>query len=458
MLRSTRAFFCFACSTTSLQGDACFADVMRWLGCRVSSRRGCPWQQSGQGRSTPRGGRECFCAPDCVYRSKPEMAVGACSLGAVVGNGPRSAADGTDFCHCCSAVWLSVEGPREGLREFPLHALEPSPGHPGNGLSVRVDEKDGGQALLSPEKAGSSGLAESASLPWKAHVDCGFEVRRCGDAVTVDVSQMQDCFMTLAVLGAIAVQRQTAADSGEEKKHRRGKADQRGTAENAVGEGRVNSFIRLIGGRTMRVKESDRISAMARGLTTAGLTVKEFDDGLGIYGATSATMPLRIRRLPSEASGATIAAAQGDALDAAPLRILHSMGDHRIAMSFTVLALLRNDLAIEDVRNFCRELGQHGLRRAPLVQGLVRGSNGVYSVAGLSELHVFGRLTSSLTSKSKTFTFFLLLLAAFFFSGSVWIRPSLTSGIYANAAWASKYMHPLLPPVLQASSVMPLLS
>ena len=64
------------------------------------------------------------------------------------------------------------------------------------------------------------------------------------------------------------------------------------------------------GAHELRVKESDRIAAMARGLEALGVQVQEFDDGMAIEGG-------------AQMSGGHI----------------DSHGDHRIAMSFAVAAL-----------------------------------------------------------------------------------------------------------------------
>ncbi len=64
----------------------------------------------------------------------------------------------------------------------------------------------------------------------------------------------------------------------------------------------------------LRVKESDRISAMAEGLRAMGVGVEEFVDGMAIKGISGAR-PFK---------GAPI----------------HSHGDHRIAMSFSIAALI----------------------------------------------------------------------------------------------------------------------
>lgn len=65
---------------------------------------------------------------------------------------------------------------------------------------------------------------------------------------------------------------------------------------------------RVTGAAELRVKESDRIAAMAAGLRTLGIGIDEFDDGASIRGG-----PIG-----------------GGVVD--------SLGDHRIAMSFAVLA------------------------------------------------------------------------------------------------------------------------
>lgn len=64
------------------------------------------------------------------------------------------------------------------------------------------------------------------------------------------------------------------------------------------------------GAHELRVKESDRIAAMARGLEALGVQVQEFDDGMAIEGKAHMS---------------------GGCID--------SRGDHRIAMSFAVAAL-----------------------------------------------------------------------------------------------------------------------
>ncbi len=74
----------------------------------------------------------------------------------------------------------------------------------------------------------------------------------------------------------------------------------------------------------LRVKESDRISVMAKGLTAIGVTVEELEDGLIVHGSGGALL----------SGGATIAAEL----------------DHRIAMSFAISGLVStNPVTIDDM-------------------------------------------------------------------------------------------------------------
>ena len=78
------------------------------------------------------------------------------------------------------------------------------------------------------------------------------------------------------------------------------------------------------GAHELRVKESDRIAAMAAALEACGVTVEEYDDGLAITGSGGEPIP----------GGATIA----------------SLLDHRIAMAMTVAGLVaRRPITIDDV-------------------------------------------------------------------------------------------------------------
>ncbi|TPG42349.1 3-phosphoshikimate 1-carboxyvinyltransferase [Sphingomonas koreensis] len=89
----------------------------------------------------------------------------------------------------------------------------------------------------------------------------------------------------------------------------------------ALAEGRTVAR----GAHELRVKESDRISAMAEALTACGVRVEEFDDGLAITGSAGAPI----------AGGARVA----------------SKLDHRIAMSMAVAGLAaRGSVTIDDVQ------------------------------------------------------------------------------------------------------------
>ena len=71
----------------------------------------------------------------------------------------------------------------------------------------------------------------------------------------------------------------------------------------------------------LRVKETDRIAAMAKNLRAFGVEVTEHDDGMTVHGGS----PL---------SGARVA----------------SFGDHRIAMACAVLGLFsKGDTVVEDI-------------------------------------------------------------------------------------------------------------
>lgn len=75
--------------------------------------------------------------------------------------------------------------------------------------------------------------------------------------------------------------------------------------------------------RHLRIKESDRLAAMAGGLRAVGAEVRESTDGLEIPGLWAERTP------PSSAV------------------VVDSHGDHRIAMSFAILGLRRPGVAVE---------------------------------------------------------------------------------------------------------------
>ncbi|WP_422460774.1 MULTISPECIES: bifunctional prephenate dehydrogenase/3-phosphoshikimate 1-carboxyvinyltransferase [unclassified Endozoicomonas] len=89
----------------------------------------------------------------------------------------------------------------------------------------------------------------------------------------------------------------------------------------------------LTGARELRVKESDRIQAMADGLIALGIDAQPLSDGMMINGSGNAA---------SEKKGKPVF--NGGTID--------SHGDHRIAMSFAVAALrAKDDIRILDCAN-----------------------------------------------------------------------------------------------------------
>jgi 3-phosphoshikimate 1-carboxyvinyltransferase len=78
----------------------------------------------------------------------------------------------------------------------------------------------------------------------------------------------------------------------------------------------------LRGAAELRVKESDRLAVMARGLETLGVSLQEYEDGVDIQGGE----------------------VQGGRVDGA--------GDHRCAMSFAVLGQIASaELFVADSEN-----------------------------------------------------------------------------------------------------------
>lgn len=85
---------------------------------------------------------------------------------------------------------------------------------------------------------------------------------------------------------------------------------------------------RLRGAEELRVKESDRIQAMADGLTILGVENTVVADGIDIIGNGN-------DQTPSYGGGR-----------------INSLGDHRIAMAFAIAALrASDDIVIDDCAN-----------------------------------------------------------------------------------------------------------
>lgn len=98
---------------------------------------------------------------------------------------------------------------------------------------------------------------------------------------------------------------------------------------------------RVRGAAELRVKESDRIGAMAAGLRALGIAVHETEDGADIVGGV----------------------AQGGRVD--------SLGDHRIAMAFAVLAQrAQSDVRICDIDNVATSYPDFDLQMRALGFGL----------------------------------------------------------------------------------------
>ena len=84
----------------------------------------------------------------------------------------------------------------------------------------------------------------------------------------------------------------------------------------------ASGVTRITGAAELRVKESDRIAAMAKGLEAVGVRVEEAEDGITVHGG----------------------GVRGGLVDA--------LGDHRIAMSFAALgAVAPEGIEIVDVAN-----------------------------------------------------------------------------------------------------------
>ncbi len=108
----------------------------------------------------------------------------------------------------------------------------------------------------------------------------------------------------------------------------------------------------------LRVKETDRLTAIAANLRAMGARVEEFNDGLVISGGK----PLRGARLPS-------------------------YGDHRIAMAFAVAGLFaEGETVIEDIE--CIETSYPGFA-ATLEQIITASTSGAPSIAVISDARQF---------------------------------------------------------------------
>jgi len=87
------------------------------------------------------------------------------------------------------------------------------------------------------------------------------------------------------------------------------------------------------GAGELRVKESDRLQAMAEGLAVLGVENRLLDDGIDIVGCRG--------KVSGKAEGPSYGGGQ-----------LDSLGDHRIAMAFTIAGLrAAEEIVIDDCAN-----------------------------------------------------------------------------------------------------------
>lgn len=113
----------------------------------------------------------------------------------------------------------------------------------------------------------------------------------------IDMEPMTDAFLTASVVAAVAV-------DGKENK------------------------TRIVGIANQHVKECDRIQAMVDELAKFGVKAEGFDDGIDIYGIDRSQL-----KLPSS---------------------IHSYDDHRVAMSFSLIAgLVNNDKGVRILERSC---------------------------------------------------------------------------------------------------------
>ncbi|GGX90241.1 3-phosphoshikimate 1-carboxyvinyltransferase [Litchfieldella qijiaojingensis] len=99
-----------------------------------------------------------------------------------------------------------------------------------------------------------------------------------------------------------------------------------------VAAANARGVTRLRGAEELRVKESDRLQAMADGLAVLGVENRLYDDGIDIVGC-----------LDDQKDGESPSYGGGR---------IDSLGDHRIAMAFTVAGLrARDEIVIDDCAN-----------------------------------------------------------------------------------------------------------
>jgi pentafunctional AROM polypeptide len=161
------------------------------------------------------------------------------------------------------------------------------------GMGCSVEQSATTTTVVGPQRSpaasdGAPAVAEAASS--LTPLPGGRFLRGVGE---INMENTTDCFMTLAVLAAVA----------------------RGST-------------RIVGIANQRVKECDRIHAMAVELGKCGVATRELPDGIEIEGLG----------LPLGAGPVSVPGAGAGSAGPAPV-LIHCYDDHRIAMSFAVLSL-----------------------------------------------------------------------------------------------------------------------
>ncbi|EPT26362.1 shikimate dehydrogenase substrate binding domain-containing protein [Toxoplasma gondii ME49] len=382
--------------STSLQGDIAFAEMLPHFGCSVSQRYGCPHQLFPHVRlnKSSAGSIPCRCPPHCPGSGNPSGEADADATGKATENISKATE-----CQCCSGAWLTVESTSGGLQrawgstelKADLHSCVPlslgtvddcpdTPQDPKTQTPVKGAQPaecgetptqqqlrvEGPQAVGEdcPSREASRKLVEIPVTP-----SCSTGSPVYDQVLTLDLSRMQDCFMTCAVLAASA-----SRGTSPSNDHSDMRVDSKGAATDTQHQLQASvakrPLFRLIAGRTARLKESDRIAAAARGLKTTGFHVDELSDGLLIYQVSplppgrSTVTPALTAREKNEDECQDISEVGGrgsrrdcpsaeDTMDVETsqqleLVAVESESDHRVAMSFAILGLVRTDVGIRD--------------------------------------------------------------------------------------------------------------
>lgn len=125
---------------------------------------------------------------------------------------------------------------------------------------------------------------------------------------------------------------------------------------------------RITGLGTLRVKESDRIEAVAAGLRALGGTVETGSDWVRIH-------PLPTQPHGGESSMERTPAGHAAAVDTIVHTVIDTVNDHRIAMAFAVLGLVRPGIAIANPGCVAKSWPRYW-EMLDLLRGAVPGENG----------------------------------------------------------------------------------